>query len=203
MPKINLIKSARKAKQCGKCGKAINPGDPYRFWGFRYGGTRARCMDFSCSPRPSELTNNDFYQQYYSIQEGLEDECSRASAVNDPTGAIEQIENACSDLNSLYEEVTEKIDNMEQYFQGGDSLETLRERQSNLEMLKDDAESKAQELRDRWEEEQLDPTSEPEDVSNHEDWDQEETEWEEFANSHNSNLCAELISQIEDLDWSA
>jgi hypothetical protein len=40
---------------------------PYLKWGFRYGGTRKRCVE--CPPKPSDLTQNEVLSAAYAISE--------------------------------------------------------------------------------------------------------------------------------------
>ncbi len=69
------MKKARKDQgQCGKCGVQINAGNGYKWWKFRHGGRRIRCMNPKCAPRPSDLTQSEYYQTMYGIQEQFHDQ---------------------------------------------------------------------------------------------------------------------------------
>jgi hypothetical protein len=75
MPRVITQRKNRAGKErsCGKCGDVIQPGEEYKKWSFRYGGTRYRCMKPGCSPRPSDLTQSKMAEVYAAI-EGAEDE---------------------------------------------------------------------------------------------------------------------------------
>lgn len=71
MPRVNHVTKARKSPgSCGKCHVTINPGNPYKWIKFRYGGKVIRCG--SCVFRPSDLTQSKL-SQVYAAQESIED----------------------------------------------------------------------------------------------------------------------------------
>lgn len=166
MPKVNHVKKARKAQgQCGKCGKDLNPGDAYRWWKFRYGGRRVRCMDEGCAPRPSDLTQSPFLAALYDAQDTLE-ECANAGGP-EATGAA--LHEAADQLREVAEIRTEAADNMEDGFGHETEQSTqLREEGESVEYWADEVEDLASEL-DAWEDEDI----EEEDLD---DWVQEKVE---------------------------
>ena len=75
MARVKTVQKCRKDQApCGKCGKPIPKGSPYRHFapGFR-ARKRVRCMALACSPRPSELTGSDKISRCYAAQENVED----------------------------------------------------------------------------------------------------------------------------------
>lgn len=135
MPRVNVVKVARKDQgKCGRCGDGLPKGSPYRYWEFRYGGKRIRCMKPTCNPRPSETTANDKLAELYSIQENLED---LASSLNDETIADDvksDLESARDRAQEVYDMYQESIDNMEQTFTGGSPvIDEMEEKRDEVE----------------------------------------------------------------------
>lgn len=126
MPRVNNVNACRISPgKCSKCGTLIEKGQPYRWWKFMRGGKFIRCNSAKCLPRPSDLTRSDFWKAIYSIQEeelftnSEEFESDRDTAV--------------SDLQNIRDETQEKLDNMPQGLQEGDTGQLLQERIDALE----------------------------------------------------------------------
>jgi hypothetical protein len=136
---------------CGKCGCKIKVGDPYRWWKFRYGGKRVRCMETKCTPRQSELISNPFQSALTKISEDLDDACGIARAQTDPTVAIQAVRDAAEELRNLGSEQQEKFDNMPYGLQQGDTGQLLENRADECEDKACTIESYADTAESEWE----------------------------------------------------
>lgn len=104
----------------------INVGESYYTWCF-YG----RQPQYSKErPKPSQLTQNWFKQELYSIQEKIED--FEPEEIEDVATFIDEIRN---DAESLRDECQEHLDNMPEQLQDSDSGQTLQERIDNLDSV--------------------------------------------------------------------
>lgn len=123
MPKVYSVKKCRKSPgKCGKCGTTIEKGSPYVYWAFMVGGrggpTRIRCGGKSCYPRPSELTQSEFWSTVLSLQESgfsgstIEElESSRDEVVTELTNLKDEFENRkTEELESRCEEIRNELD---------------------------------------------------------------------------------------------
>lgn len=144
MPRVNHVKNARKDQgSCGKCGKPLNVGDPYRWWKFRYGGKHKRCMAPECSPKAADLTQSPFLSTLYTAQEVLNDAGSEAV----PEDAAAMLRDGAEQLREAAEIRTEAADNMEDGF--GHETEPssmLREEGESVEYWADEIEGIADTL---------------------------------------------------------
>lgn len=171
MARVNYVKSCRKDQgSCGKCGKELPAGSAYRWWKFRYGGRRVRCMDPACAPRRSDLTQSEIKGTIYDIQEELEEAISSASPeemTNLLNEAAERVrDEVCQDL------FQDKIDAILDSFPSGNpTSEELEDRMYEMESWADELEDaasqiesgiedKLQELKDAVEEDELDQETE-------------------------------------------
>jgi hypothetical protein len=136
MPRVNIVRKARKARRCGRCGDTINPGEGYRYWSFRFGGTYIRCMKSECSPRPSDLTQSKMADAY-SAQESAQDELNKLRA-DDPgdqdtvTSVVETFAESVRSVADEYREADEAI--------GGGGYTESGERADALETVADELE---------------------------------------------------------------
>lgn len=115
MARAHFVKKARKDNPVAL------KGESYWWWEFRFGGKHYSAT----GPRPSQLTQSEFYQEYYSIQEALEDALNDASDVTDIQEAIDE---AKESLESLRDETQDKLDNMPEQLQDSETGELLQER---------------------------------------------------------------------------
>ena len=104
----------------------INVGESYYTWCF-YGGQPQYSKE---RPKPSQLTQNWFKQELYSIQEKIEE--FEPEDVEDVATFIDDIR---SDAESLRDECQEHLDNMPEQLQDSDSGQTLQERIDNLDSV--------------------------------------------------------------------
>lgn len=119
MPKVNLVKSARKAQpQYG-----IEVGDSYYWWKFNFGPK-------VCSktyPRRSQLTRSEFLSSLYSIQEEIEDLTLEAFMDGTGNDILERV-------RELSEQEGDKAMNMEcEGLDGTPTHETVSERRDATE----------------------------------------------------------------------
>lgn len=118
MPRVNFVKSARKARpECG-----VEVGDSYYHWSHRtsYGGIK-RCSKMR--PGPAQLTRSEFWGQAYGLQDEIASESPETAEelVSAREGWVDQI-------RSLGEEQDEKLNNMPQGLQESDTGYLLGER---------------------------------------------------------------------------
>ena len=120
MPKVTLVKKAM--KDYPEAG--IKKGEPYYWWKFRFGPKHYS----KTPPKPQQLTQSDFLQRLYDIQDAL-------AAVSGETGDELQaeVDNIKADLQELADECTEKHDNMPEGLQDGDTGQLLQDRAEALE----------------------------------------------------------------------
>jgi peptidoglycan hydrolase CwlO-like protein len=133
MARVNTVeKSLKSPGTCGKCNKQICKGEGYRWWAFRYGGggKRVRCLDASCRPRQSELTQSDKLSRVYSVSEAMED-------------AIEAFreDKAVEDLKSALTDGAEQLREVAQEYR--DSAESIESGMNNRMPVCDELEEKA------------------------------------------------------------
>ena len=104
----------------------INVGESYYTWCF-YGGQQQYSKE---RPKPSQLTQNWFKQELYSIQEKIEE--FEPEDVEDVATFVDDIR---SDAENLRDECQEHLDNMPEQLQDSDSGQTLQERIDNLDSV--------------------------------------------------------------------
>ena len=108
----------------------INVGEPYYTWQF-YGERNAHYS--KTRPRQSQLTNNWFKKELYSIQERVEDVGDVAFAPKTPEELSDFISDITDDLQSLLDDCQTNFDNIPEQLQEGDAGQTLQARIENLE----------------------------------------------------------------------
>lgn len=153
----------------------INVGESYWTWCF-YGG---QPIYSKTKPRQSQLTNNSFKQELYSIQESVED-----FSPEDPDDVSVFVEELISDLEELRDTCQESFDNIPEQLQEGDSGQILQERIENLDDVISNLENIDTEFSSELDESEKDGMSQ-------EEWErQEEDEREEWI--------ADKIGEIND-----
>lgn len=157
MPRVTSVKSARKSQgACGKCGDKIKKGHSYRWWKFRYGGRRVRCLKPECAPKPSDLTRSAFYGTLYEIQETVDDALAAYESGGEPSDLGEALRSAAEELRNLGEECGSSLENMPEGLQQGGTGQMLENRRDECESKADELESAADEvesveIHDDWE----------------------------------------------------
>jgi predicted nucleic acid-binding Zn-ribbon protein len=125
MAHAELIQHA--AKDYPECG--IKKGESYYKWSFRFGGVHRS----KTRPKPSQLTQSDFLSRLYQAQEFFED--LKADAYETVADFNAEVENVKSDLEALSSDTQEKLDNMPEGLQQGDTGQLLENRVSEVESL--------------------------------------------------------------------
>lgn len=100
MARVHSVQHARKeGLRCGKCGEAITPGQPYRWWKHRRGGGGIRCGKPTCAPRRSEYSTTSPYRAAaYDVQDEIDD---LAGGVDFDPGELQSaLENAADTVES-------------------------------------------------------------------------------------------------------
>lgn len=158
----------------------INVGESYYTWCF-YGG---QPIYSKTQPRPSQLTQNAFKSELYSIQEKIED----FDHEGDPETIAVFVDEIKSDLESLRDTCQESLDNIPEQLQEAPAGQTLQERIENL----DSAISEFEDIDTEFDS-QLDEETDRDEDESDEDWqtrlDEEKTEW-----------CDEKVGVINDID---
>jgi len=145
MPRVHWISKCRKSPgACGKCGKKIQRGEPYKWWKFRYAGKRVYCR--ACKPRPSDLTANDKLSRIYAAGESVEDALTEFGKDYDLESLRAALEEAAGEVRQVGEEYQESAENVGEYFPDSDQVSELEERAENLESRADDLESATSDL---------------------------------------------------------
>lgn len=151
MAKVTLVAKARKSPgPCGKCGEKIKAGDAYRWWKFRFGGKHVRCVTMGCRPRPSDLTQSEFYGTLYSIQETIQDACTEARVSEDASALIEEARSQAEELRGLGSEQEDKLSNMPEGLQQGDTGQLLQTRAEECQSKADELEQAADSAASSW-----------------------------------------------------
>jgi len=147
MPRVIIVKKAQKAQgECGRCNAKIEKGDAYKWWKFRYGGRRIRCLKPGCSPKPSDLTQSEFYGTLYGIQESVETALDDFRNGGEPGDLASALNDTAQELRDLGEECQGKLDNMPEGLQQGDTGQLLENRAQECESKADELESAASEI---------------------------------------------------------
>lgn len=122
MGKVNVIQKSRKECRCSKCGKTIPVGSKYYRGSINFHPDIVRCSD--CGLESWEVTTSDYQLQAGEI----------VYRWNENYGVTEDaIESIRGDLESLAEELQERLDNMPESLQDSDTGVILQERIEQLE----------------------------------------------------------------------
>lgn len=174
--KVTIVKHARKAAKCSRCGARIKPsrdekkkktvkgkrvtrvvrvlGDPYRWIKFKGRGRTVRCMNSACGFRPSDMTTSDKLSRAYGAQEAAEDQIAALSwdaAEADDLVAIR--DDMVSELREVIDDYNASADSMESAFPNGcPTMEDCREKAEALEGWADNIE--------QWEPQEWEPEDE-------------------------------------------
>lgn len=103
MTRAHFVKIARKDNP------AVKKGESYWWWKFRHGSKHYSKE----KPKQSQLTQSEFLSTIYEIEERMEN-----IDTGDLEGFIEQVK---EDLETLRDETEEKLDNMPEQLQDGDT----------------------------------------------------------------------------------
>ena len=110
MPRVTVKtknKGGKHAYRCEHCGKAIEAGQKYYKWSFRYGGTHRQHTTCG-APKQSQLTQSKM-SAVYSAQETAHASVTQAASVGDLVAAL----NDCAtEIESVRDEYQGGLDNM-------------------------------------------------------------------------------------------
>lgn len=117
MTRAHFVKAA--AKDYPQAG--IKKGESYYWWKFkaRYGNSPRKMS--KTRPRPSQLTQSEYLSQALALQERVEDLAPDSTLPDELPGVID-------DLRSLGDEQGDKLDNMPEGLQQGDTGQLLEQR---------------------------------------------------------------------------
>lgn len=129
MARAHFVKKARKHNP------AVNKGESYFWWQFKFG----RKQYSKTSPKPSQLTQSDYLGQFYAHQEQFEELDSGDS----PETLANAMRELAGEIEQLGVEQEEKVDNMPDGLQEGNIGELLRQRAETCETLVNELEDAA------------------------------------------------------------
>ena len=159
----------------------IHAGESYYTWCF-YGG---QPIYSKTKPRPSQLTQNPFKQELYSIQERIEDFCHDG----EPESVADFLEEIRESLEGLRDTCQESLDNIPEQLQEAPAGQTLQERIDNL----DEAIAELENI-DVDFESQLDEETDRDTMSNE--------EWEQTLEDEKTEWCDDKLGEILGVDLS-
>lgn len=122
MGKVTHIQKSRKEHRCNKCGDSIPVGSDYYKGEINFGPTIIRCN--KCGLKRWEVTTSDYLLAVGPIVEEWEEHYSL-----DDSG----VEDMISELESIRDDVQERLDNMPESLQSGDVGSQLQDRIDGLE----------------------------------------------------------------------
>lgn len=134
MPRVNVRTKNRAGEDrfCGRCERKIEPGETYRSWSFRYGGTHFRCHRPECAPRQSELTQSRMGDVYAAIED--------AQASLPGADGHEEIQDLVQGVADVVQEVADEYREADEAFGGHGATENA-ERADELEGWSGDLEA--------------------------------------------------------------
>lgn len=201
MGKVQVIQKSRKECKCNKCGRIIPVGSKYYKGEINFGPTIRRCE--SCGLEAWEVTTSDYQLQVGEIVYRWQDNYSK-----DQNG----VEEIVSELESIRDDLQDRLDNMPEQLQEADTgmliqerIEMLEDAISELENIDEDS-IKEEKLREYAEQFDFDEDSEEEKTEypfteeDLEDWDTAEgilAEHEDYGEGW-SELVSEVESDMED-----
>lgn len=155
----------------------INVGESYYTWCF-YGG---QPQYSKTAPKRSQLTQNWFKVELYSIQEEIEEHENQY-----PEDVATLVESVTESIESLRDECQEHLDNIPEQLQESEAGQTL---QSRIDAL-DDALSEFENIDTEFES----------DIDESERDTMSDEEWEEHLNDEKQEWIDDKMSEINDID---
>lgn len=123
MPRVHFVKKARKDNP------AVNAGESYWWWKFRFAGKRYS----KTRPRRSQLTQSSFLSTLYDLEDALPDEMTEAEA-EELTVALEDLSEECwNSLNNMPEHLQDTSSSGELLQDRIDSLDSWIGEISNID----------------------------------------------------------------------
>lgn len=180
MPRVTHVKAARKAIPSA----GIEVGQPYYWWKFRFGGKHVS----KTYPKPSQLTQSDFLQQVYELNDRIE-------AV-DESNAADEVAEIISELENLASEQEDKLSNMPDSLQQAPTGELLQNRAYAVNDMVSELEGVDMDVFDNEPEEPTEPTAEEPEEPAAEDYETDE-EFEAAMAEYNTQHDAWQAAQDE------
>lgn len=141
MPRVHFVKAARKVNPVARVGES------YYWWKFRYGGKHYS----KTPPRPSQLTQSEYYGIIRATCEALEDyKPEQTTTIVEARSTLEAaaafIREQAEQVQQAGEECQDKLDNMPEGLQEGDTGQLLQERIEACDSAYTDMDNVADEL---------------------------------------------------------
>ncbi len=179
MPRVTHVKKARKDNPVCKAGES------YYWWKFRFGGKH-----FSLTyPKQSQLTQSPYLSVIYDCADtwseiadpqGFEalfaDKENLVSSLGQVADTMEGVE---QDLRQLVDQYEESASNMEEYFDGAERIDQLRDCGTECDATCDEITTMVDEIRSTADE--IDSLDEPDDTKESEEYEDEVEEWNNGA----------------------
>lgn len=122
MVRSHFVKSSRKEYKDSFTGETIGIGESYYWWAFRFQPRKVSKIP----PKQSQLTQSEFWQTVYGIQEEIE-----GMVANDTI--TDQLDTFKGEIESLKDETDEKLSNMPANLQNSQTTELLQSRVDSLQ----------------------------------------------------------------------
>lgn len=122
MAKVHFVKSSRKEYKDSFTGETVGVGESYYWWAFRFQPRKVS----KTPPKPSQLTQSEFWQTVYGIQEKIEDMVANET-IADQLGSIKD------DVETLKDETGDKVNNIPDNLQNSQTAELLQFRVDSLQ----------------------------------------------------------------------
>jgi molecular chaperone DnaK (HSP70) len=122
MTKVNFVKSARKEYKDSFTGEIIKAGESYYWWAFRFQPRKIS----KTPPKPSQLTQSEFLQAIYGIQEEIDSMKTDAMILG-------QLDTIKEEIESLRDETEDKLNNVPDNLQNSQTAELLQSRVDSLQ----------------------------------------------------------------------
>lgn len=131
MARVHHVKARKDYPDIG-----VKKGEMYYWWALKTqrGGIKRRSKT---PPRPSDLTLSEFKGTLYGAQESFEDQLGAAESFADLESAREEFK---GELETLRDEQSDKLSNMPEGLQQGDTGQLLQSRYDELETMISDLE---------------------------------------------------------------
>ena len=130
MGKITKVQKSRKEYTCGRCGKKIEVGQPYLRGDLNFSRPVIRCC--KCGLKHWEVTTSDYQLSVGEVVYRWQDNYDVSEEGRD---------SIISDLECIRDEQQERLDNMPEGLQQGDTGQLLQDRIDQLEAAISDLEN--------------------------------------------------------------
>lgn len=127
MGKVKIINKSRKEFKCNRCGKVIPAGSKYYKGEINFGPTIVRCEE--CKLESWEVTTSDYQLSVGQLVYRWRDDYSIMEGVN---------EDIASALEEIRDDLQDRLDNMPEGLQYGDTGQLLQDRIDSLDSAIDD-----------------------------------------------------------------